>query len=69
MDFRTDYPDVRDLGDRVLALGTARGRGVESGVEAELTLAVVATFRDGLMTRFKDYGDTDQALEAAGRSA
>ena len=45
VDFRTDYPDVRDLGDRVLALGTARGRGVESGVETELTLAVVATFR------------------------
>src|SRR5262245_561848 len=69
VDFRTDYPDVRDLGDdRVLALGKARGRGVESGVETELTLAVVATFRDGLMTHFKDYGDTDKALEAAGLS-
>jgi hypothetical protein len=44
VDLRTDYPDVRDLGDdRVRALGTARGRGVESGVETELTLAVVAT--------------------------
>jgi ketosteroid isomerase-like protein len=68
VDFRTDYPDVRDLGDRVLALGTARGRGVESGVETELTLAVVATFRDGLLTHFKDYGDKDQALKAAGLS-
>jgi ketosteroid isomerase-like protein len=31
-------------------------------------VAVVAGFRDGLITRFQDYGDKDQALEAAGLS-
>jgi len=28
----------------------------------------LATFRNGLMTHFKDYGNKDQALEAAGLS-
>lgn len=61
-----DCPDVRDLGDRVLALGTTRLTGKGSGVETELPFAVVARFRDGRMTHFTDYGDRDQALEAVG---
>ena len=60
--------DVRDLGDRVLALGVIHATGKESGAETELPLAVVARFRDGLITDFTDYGDKDQALEAAGLS-
>jgi ketosteroid isomerase-like protein len=59
-------PDVRDLGDRVLGLGTFRATGKESGVETELPFTVVARFKDGLVTHFIDYGDRDQALEAAG---
>jgi ketosteroid isomerase-like protein len=66
--FQVDLTDVRDLGDRVLALGTARGRGKESGVETEASLAIIASFRNGKCVRFKDYGDTRQALEAAGLS-
>jgi hypothetical protein len=31
-------------------------------------VAIVATFRDGLITYIKDYGDKGQALEAAGLS-
>ena len=56
--------DVRDLGDRVLALGTVRAIGKESGVETEMPYTVVATFKDGLVTHFIDYGDRDQALKA-----
>ena len=36
--------DVRDLGDRVLALGTIRATGKESGVETELPFTVVARY-------------------------
>jgi ketosteroid isomerase-like protein len=61
-----DYHDVRDLGDRVLALGTYHSIGKGSGIETEFSLAMVATFRDGLCTHLKDYGDKDQALEAVG---
>ena len=61
-------PDVRDLGDRVLALGTIHATGKQSGVETELPFAVVATFKDGRVTHFIDFGDRSQALEAAGLS-
>jgi ketosteroid isomerase-like protein len=61
-----DCPDIRDLGDRVLGLGTTRATGIGSGAETELTFAVVAEYRDGLMTHFIDFGDRVQALEAAG---
>ena len=65
---KVDCPDVRDLGDLVLALGTARLTGKGSGVETELPFTVVARFRNGRMTQFTDFGDKDQALEAAGLS-
>jgi ketosteroid isomerase-like protein len=62
------YSDIRDLGDRVLGLGTLHFTGRGSGIETEAPVAIVATFRNGLISRFKDYGDKDQALEAAGLS-
>jgi ketosteroid isomerase-like protein len=65
--FELDYSDVRDLGgERVIALGTIHIRGRGSGVETDVPTAVIASFRDGRMTRFKDYGDHDAALAAAG---
>jgi ketosteroid isomerase-like protein len=63
-----EYRDIRDLEDRVLALGRLRLRGMESEIETEATLAIVARFRGGLITYLKDYGDRDQALEAVGLS-
>ena len=64
--FKASYPDIRDLGDgRLLAIGTLRVRGRGSGVESDVALAVVAEFRDGMLRRFKDYGDERLALEAA----
>jgi ketosteroid isomerase-like protein len=59
-------PDVRDLGDRVLALGTTHATGAGSGVETELPFTVVATFRNGRITHFTDFGDREEALDAAG---
>ena len=61
-------PDIRDLGDRVLALGTIKATGTESGVETELPLTVVARFEDERITHFTDFGDRAKALEAAGLS-
>jgi ketosteroid isomerase-like protein len=60
--------DIRDLGDRVLVLGTVRAIGKESGAETELPFTVVARIKDGLVIDYTDYGDRDQALEAAGLS-
>src|SRR5262245_22576282 len=66
--WRVDCDDFRDLGDRVLALGTVRTVGKESGVETEEPFTVLYTFRNGLCTRFIDYGDRETALKAAGLS-
>jgi ketosteroid isomerase-like protein len=63
-----DCPDVRDLGDRVLGLGTIRATGRGSGVETKLTFATVARYGNGRMTHYTDFGARDQALEAAGLS-
>ena len=52
----------------MLAVGTVRAIGSESGVETELPYTVVASFRNGLVIRFIDYGDRDKALEAVGLS-
>jgi ketosteroid isomerase-like protein len=62
------YPDIRDLGDRVLVLGTLHLSGRESGARVENTLALVVRFRAGLITHLKDYADREQALEAVGLS-
>ena len=61
-------PDIRDLGDRVLALGTIHATGRGSGAETDLPLTAVARFSDGRITHFTDFGDKAQALEAAGLS-
>jgi ketosteroid isomerase-like protein len=63
-----EFDEVRDLGDRVLALGTDRGRGKGSGAEIAGTVAIVASFRDGKCVHLKDYGDPQLALEAVGLS-
>jgi ketosteroid isomerase-like protein len=65
-DGHMEMEELRDLGDRVLGLGTIHVIGKGSGIQADVPTAVVVTFRDGLMTRFQDFGpDTEAAVEAA----
>ena len=62
-----DYTEIRDLGSQLLGIGTLQVVGRGSGIEIAVPMAVVASIRDGLITRFKDYGgNKDQALAAAG---
>ena len=66
--FEVHYSDVRDLGDQVLGLGTLRTTGRGSGIRNEGPVAILASYRDGLCTHLKDYGEWGHALEAAGLS-
>lgn len=66
--FVAEYQDVRDLGDRMLAIGTIRIRGKGRGIETDIPSALVLDFRDGKLVRFQDYGGKREALEAVGRS-
>jgi ketosteroid isomerase-like protein len=62
-----DVVDVRDLGDdRVLAIGTLRIKGRGGGVEMEVPTAGIATYEDGKLKRWHDFGDRREALAAAG---
>ena len=65
--FKATYPDLRDLGDdRLLAIGTIRMRGRESGVETDVLSAAIVEFRDGRMLRYKDHAERRLALREAG---
>jgi ketosteroid isomerase-like protein len=65
--FEATLDEVSDAGNgRVLAIGKIRMRGRGSGFENDVTTAAVAEFRDGLLTRYKDYGDPTLARQAAG---
>ena len=64
--FQASYTDVRDLGERVLAIGSIRMRARGSGVETDVPTAAIVEYRDGLLWRYKDYGQARQALTAAG---
>ena len=65
--FRVNFPDIRDLGDdRLLVIGTIHLRAQRGGVETDITTAAIATWRDGLLIGWKDYGDPQKAIEAAG---
>jgi ketosteroid isomerase-like protein len=66
--FEVGNTEFRDLGDRVLAFGTVRVRGRESGVEVTHPTALLVAFQDGKIIRFEDFGERDAALEAAGLS-
>src|SRR5215207_2202048 len=64
--FRFDRPDIRDLGDRVLAIGTLHIRARQGGIETDVPTAGIATYRDGRLVHWKDFGDKGKALEASG---
>ena len=61
-------PDgYRDLGDRVVVLGSWRARGRTSGVELDSAQATwVVEVRDGKVSRWETFTDRDEALRAAG---
>jgi uncharacterized protein len=64
--FEVEFQELRDLGDRVLAIGTVHIRGRGGGVETDIPTAGVATFEDGKMTRWEDFRERALALEAVG---
>ena len=66
-DFRTEPTELIEAGeDRMIAVMRISGRAKLSGVEVDLTFAVVYTLRDGRVARGREYWTRDQALEAAG---
>src|SRR5436190_24008437 len=62
-EFQIEYPEIRDLGDRAVAIGHVRGRGRGSGAEIESPHGAVAEFKNGKALRLRTYLDPKEALE------
>ena len=65
-DFRIEYAEIRDLGDRIVGIGRWVTCGEESRVETTQPLAVVADLKNGKAVRVRVYFDPKDALEAVG---
>jgi ketosteroid isomerase-like protein len=68
VEVQIEISEVRDLGDRIVAIGRIRTRGRESGAETESPLGYLAEFNNGRMVRIWSYLDPDEARKAAGLS-
>ena len=60
------YSEIRDLGNRTVAIGRLRAVGKESGAVIESDIGTIAEWKDGKVTRVRTYLDHREALEAAG---
>ena len=66
-DLKAEPLELIDAADeQVVTVLRFGGRAKLSGVEADLTFAVVYTLRDGKVARGREYWTKEQALEAAG---
>jgi ketosteroid isomerase-like protein len=66
-DLRAEPVELIDAGeDQVVAVVRFGGRAKLSGVETDLTFAVLYTIRDGKIARGREYWTREEALEAAG---
>jgi ketosteroid isomerase-like protein len=61
-----EFSEIRDLGDRVLAVGRMRARGTGSGVETESPWAFLVQFKNGKAISVRAFLDPKEALDAAG---
>jgi ketosteroid isomerase-like protein len=53
-------------GDRLVSIHRARSKARHTGIEFDMALVYLWTFRDGKVTHFTSFLDPEQALEAAG---
>ena len=67
--YEVDVDDITAAPDgRVVSIFRQRGRGRDSGLEMEMSLAQVTTVRDGKITRIDNYDDPDEARRVVGLS-
>jgi ketosteroid isomerase-like protein len=67
-DLEFELEDVLDAGDEVVALvRNQRQWGRHTGIATEIPpYALVFTFRDGMVVRWRNFPDQEEALEAVG---
>jgi len=65
-ELQTEFSEIRDLDDRIIAIGRIRTRGESSGAETESPIGYLLDIKSGKATRIRTYLDPKEALEAAG---
>ena len=65
-DFRIEIDEYREVGQRVVALGVARGAGLSSRIEVASHFAVVFVVMNAQILLLDTYDDWKSGLEAAG---
>jgi ketosteroid isomerase-like protein len=65
-ELQLELSEIRDLRDRIFAIGRLRPRGTESGAETEAELGYIVDFKNHRAVRLQTYLDPREALEAAG---
>ena len=63
---RIEIEEYRDVGERVVALGIARGAGTSSHIEVASDFAAVLVVRDSQIVLVDSYNNWKDALEAVG---
>jgi ketosteroid isomerase-like protein len=63
-----EISEIRDLEDRIVAIGRLRPRGTGSGAETVSELGYIVDFKNHKAVRLQTYLDRDEALRAAGLS-
>ncbi len=67
-EIRIEISEIRDLGDRLVAIGHNRAVGKASGAETLTPFALVTEIKNGKTASVRGYLDPVMALEAAGLS-
>ena len=63
-----EISEIRDLGDRLVAIGRTRARGKASGADVESPIGFVTEVKNGKTISIRGYLDPREVLEAAGLS-
>jgi ketosteroid isomerase-like protein len=65
-EFRVELMQIVGAGDRLVSIHRFRGTARHTGIEFDIPVAYLWTFRDGRVIHFRSYSDPEEALEAAG---
>jgi ketosteroid isomerase-like protein len=65
-DFRAELMQIVGAGDRLVSIHRFRRTARHTGIELDIPVAYLWTFRDGRVIHFQSYLDPEEALEAAG---
>jgi ketosteroid isomerase-like protein len=65
-DIHVEITEIRDPGDRLVAIGRTRARGKASGADVNTPIGFVTEFKNGKAISMRGYLDPKEALEAVG---